>query len=189
MSLNRVDIIKQSFSNLKKQIAENPAENFKFTSQLDALEESIELLIEENKRLETCWSKMTNKLIELKLRLGKTSTDLIYTLNALISTYGLKIQVKKSDLVHYNNWIIVKHADFSEWSKYFQENPATGCSLENSCSTTVLGRKLKIKNFYSNKNDALMALLNINKLDPNGKYAACPLLEPIRTRQDFYKGR
>lgn len=188
MSLSRNEIIKQSFDNLKKRIGESPTELAKFSYQLDNLEEAIELLVDDNRRLETCWSKMTNKLIDLKLRLNKASNEVIYTIGALISTSGLKLSYKPSEMVHYNRWIIVKHAGFSSWSKYFMENPNNGCEITASCAGSIHGRRSKIKAVYDDKNEALKDLIVINKSNPNGDYAVCPLLEPVRTRKDFYKG-
>lgn len=185
---SKAEIVKQSFANLKQKISESPAEKARLAVHLENLEEAIELILDDNRRLETCWSKMTSKLIDIKNRMVKTSKEEIYSLDALISISGLKITIPNSNLAHYDKWIIVKHADFTIWSKYFYRNPATGCEQSFSCAGTVKGKQNNIKGYYTDKNEALKDLLVINRKDPNGKYAVCPMLEPVRSRKDFYKG-
>ena len=183
--LSKNDIVKQSFSNLKKKISESPISKAQLETHLENLEESIELLIDENRRVETCWSKMTNRLISIKNRMTRVNSETIYTLDALISTNGLRIVRKEKELVDSGKWIIVKYSDFSTWQKYFTDNPRNGCEYDLSCYSTVQGKKAKLKSFYSDKNKALEDLIKINTIDPSGKYSVCPLLEPENNRKFF----
>lgn len=188
MSLSKAEIVKQSFYNLKQKISESPVERAKLALHLEILEEALEHILDDNRRLETCWSKMTSKLIDIKNRMTKTSKEEIYSLDALISSSGLKTAVPVCNLVHYDKWIIVKYADFTSWAKYFYKNPNVGCDQSFSCSKTIKGKQNNIKGYYTDKNEALKDLTVMNKIDPNGKYAVCPMLELVRTRKDFYKG-
>lgn len=74
-----------------------------------------------------------------------------------------------------SKWIIVKNATKSTWPFNFPKDPVGGVTADYSEHTTDKGKEAGIAPSYTSVDAAILDCEKINKLDPAGKYAVCPL--------------
>ena len=77
--------------------------------------------------------------------------------------------------------IIVKHAQDCVWNFYFNEDPKLGAHIGYSTYNTPTGEEFGVKKVYEahERNQAELDLEALNKANPVGAYALCPLIEDI----------
>lgn len=76
----------------------------------------------------------------------------------------------------FKKFTIVKHAG-KTWEKYWRYDPKLGTSIEINYTLSSIEKICNIKESYKDLNEAKKACELINKVNPIGDYAICPIID------------
>lgn len=76
-----------------------------------------------------------------------------------------------------NLYTIVKYAGKIYRPNYFKDDPTEGVHISHSCYDSYVGRRLNIQETYESKELANMDCEKLNKENPSGDYAVCPVVK------------